>query len=155
MGYVRTDVHQMRNTLTTLPFGITLKEFAHLEEEHHKDSLRKLRLCSWQETNAESAYGGYGHQEMLIEGITLQQPFSSLLQRTCSDDEIRDEINQQQLPRGERLCLLDRNSKDEKSYGLDNQPQLATQPVLMMMFVVMLMTTAFTLMFVMMFVSHI
>ncbi len=113
MGYVRTDVHQMRNTLTTLPFSITLKEFAHLEEKHHKDCLRKLRLSSWQEANAESAYGGYGHQEMLVEGVAIHQTFCSLLQRACSDDEIRDEIDQQQLPRGERLCLLDRNSKDE------------------------------------------
>ena len=70
----------MRNTLTALPFSITLKEFAHLEEKHHKDSLRKLRLSSWQEANAESAYGGYGHQEMLIEGVALQQSLHRFFQ---------------------------------------------------------------------------
>ena len=151
MGYVWTDVHQMRNTLTTLPFSITLKEFAHLEEEHYKDCLRKLRLSSWQEADAESAYGGYGHQEMLVEGVALHQAFSSLLQRACSDDEIRDKIDQQQLPRGECRCFLYDYCSYKQYHCCHNDSQLSVQPMLMMM----LMTTAFTLMFVMMFVSHI
>ena len=149
----------MRNTLATLPFGIALKEFAHLEEEHHKDCLGKLCLCTWQEADAQSAYRSYGHQEMLIEGVALQQPFSSLLQRACSYDEIRDEIDQQQLPRGECRCLLYDYCSYKQYHCCHNDSQLSVQPMLMMMFMVMLMmmllTTAFTLMFVMMFVSHI
>ena len=81
MGYVWTDVHQMRNTLTTLPFSITLKEFAHLEEEHYKDCLRKLRLSSWQEADAEGADGSDGHEEMFVEGVAVGDTLPGLVKR--------------------------------------------------------------------------
>ena len=71
----------MGNTLATLPFGITLKEFAHLEEKHHKDSLGKLRLCTWQEADAESTYSGYSHEEMFIEHLALSNALPCFMER--------------------------------------------------------------------------
>ena len=39
--YIRSDIHQMRNTVAALSFRISFEEFAHLKEEHHKDCLRE------------------------------------------------------------------------------------------------------------------
>ena len=70
----------MSDTITTLALGITLEQLANLEEEHHKDSLRKFRLCPRQEADAKSTDGGDGHQEMLIKGIAFHDTLPSLMQ---------------------------------------------------------------------------
>jgi hypothetical protein len=75
----------MGDTGTALPFSITLEEFAHLEKEHHKDSLRKLRLSPWQESNTEGTYRGHRHQEMLIEGVTMKDTLHSLVERIMTN----------------------------------------------------------------------
>ena len=62
----------MGNTVTALSLGIALEEFAYLEKEHHKHGLRKLCLCPWQETDAERTDGGYRHEEMFVEDISVE-----------------------------------------------------------------------------------
>ena len=81
MGHIWTDVHQVGDALAAFSPGIALEEFSDLEEEHHKDRLRKLRLGPRQETDAERTDGSNRHQEMLVEGITLHDSVPSLMQR--------------------------------------------------------------------------
>ena len=100
MGHIRTDIHQVRNALTALPLGITLKQFAQLEEKHDKHRLWKFRLSTWQEADAEGADSSYGHQEMLVEGIAFQEALQRFLQCVVTYQQVRYQINQQQLPRG-------------------------------------------------------
>ena len=81
MRNIWTDIHQVGNTFAALALGIALEEFTDLEEEHDEDGLRELRLCPRQETDAKGADGGDGHEEMLVEGIALQDALPSLMQR--------------------------------------------------------------------------
>ena len=71
----------MGNALTTLPLGIALKEFAHLEEEHHEDGFRILCLCPWQEAYQQRTDGGDGHEEVLVEGIAVSDALPCFAQR--------------------------------------------------------------------------
>ena len=71
----------MGDALSALSFSIALKEFTHLEEEHHEDGLRELRLCPRQEADAEGADGSNRHQEVLVEGIAVGDTLPSLMQR--------------------------------------------------------------------------
>ena len=98
MGHVGADVHQMGNALPALSLGITLKEFAHLKEQHDEDSLRELGLCPWEEPDAEGTYRSHRHKEMLVEGIAVEYTLGCLLQRLMSHQQIGNQINQQQLP---------------------------------------------------------
>ena len=80
MRHVWSYIHQVGDALTALTLGIALEEFTNLEEKHHKDRFRKLRLSPRQETNAEGTYRGNGHEEVLIEGITFEDSFPCLVQ---------------------------------------------------------------------------
>ena len=55
MSHIGPNVHQVRNAIAALALGIALKEFAHLEEQHHKHRLGELRLGTRQETDAQGA----------------------------------------------------------------------------------------------------
>ena len=74
----------MRNTLTTATFGIALKQFTHLEEQHDEHGLRELRLGSWQEPDAQRPDGGDGHQEVFVQCLAVQQSFGCFLQRVVT-----------------------------------------------------------------------
>ena len=84
----------MGDAVATLAFSKTLEEFTYLEEEHHENSLWKLRFCTRQESDTEGSDGGYRHEEVLIEGITVEQTLYCLLQRVVSDEQIGYEIYQ-------------------------------------------------------------
>ena len=84
IGHVGADVHQVGNALAALAFGIALKEFANLEEQHHEDGLGELGLCPREEADAEGTDGGNRHQEVLIEGIAVGDSLSSLFQRVVA-----------------------------------------------------------------------
>ena len=131
----------MRNALTALSLGIALEQLAHLKEQHDEDRLRELRLGSWQESDAEGSDGGNGHEEMLIEGITMQHTFGCLLQRFVAYQQIRNQIYQQQLPRGQCHIFLNDDSgyqqrdSHKKQYQFSLHAPLFVMVVLVMMFV--------------------
>ena len=86
-------VHQMCDALTALALGVALEEFTHLEEEHHKDRFGEFRLSPRQETDAESTNGGNGHEEVLVESITVGDSLPCLVQRLMAYQQIRYEID--------------------------------------------------------------
>ena len=85
MRHIWPDIHQMGNALSALPLGIALKEFAHLEEEHHEDGLGELGLGTGEETDQEGTDGGHRHEEMLVEGITVGDTLPRLVKRLVTD----------------------------------------------------------------------
>ena len=86
MRHIGSDIHQMRDAIAALTLGIPFKEFADLEEKHDKNGLRKLRLCPWQEADAEGTCRSNRHEEMLVEGITLCDSLPSLMQRLVANN---------------------------------------------------------------------
>ena len=113
MRHVGTYVHQVADALAALPFGIALEQFAYLEEQHDEDSLGKLRLSSRQETDGECPQRGYRHEEMLVEGIALQQALSGLFQRVVTHQQVGNQVDEQQLPGGQREVLLDDDCRNQ------------------------------------------
>ena len=109
MCYIGSDVHQVRNTLTALPFGITFKEFANLEEQHDKDCLGKLGFCTRYKTNTECSDSGNRHQKMFVEGLAMGYSFCGFFERVVTDDEIGHEIDEQKLPGRKCETLLNNN----------------------------------------------
>ena len=79
MGDVGTDVHEVGDAVTGLALSIALEEFADLEEEHHEDSLGVLGLGSGKETDEQGTESGDGHEEMLVEGVTVGDTLPGLV----------------------------------------------------------------------------
>lgn len=117
MSHVRTDVHEVGDTLTALSLGIALEEFTNLEEEHDEDRLRELRLCSGQETDAECTDGGNGHEEVLVKGIPMHHTLYCLFQCVMSDEQVGDKIYQQQLPGRQVAVFLNDDGCHQKDGG--------------------------------------
>ena len=133
-------VHQVADALAALPLGVALEQLAHLEEEHDEDGLGKLRLGPGQEADGQCADGGHRHEEMLVEPVAVGHAFGSLLQRLVAYQQVGHQIDQQQLPRGQRAVLLNHYGSRQQHGCGNNQQQLAAQAALavlmMMMFVV-------------------
>ena len=170
MCHVRTDIHQMGDAATALSLGIALEEFTYLEEQHDEDGLWDLGLGTRQKTDGKSADGGHRHQEVLVEGIAVCQTLGSFFQRLVTYQQIRNEIDQQQLPCRQRPLMLDDDGAYQQHRRQKNQRQLLAQRVLLvvmlmavpmtvfvMMLIVVLVRAALVFMFVvvMMFVCHI
>ena len=117
MSYVRTDVHEVGDTLTALSLGIALEEFTDLEEEHDEDRLRELCLCSGQETDAECTDGGNGHEEVLVKGFPMHHTLYCLFQCVMSDEQVGDKIYQQQLPGRQVAVFLKDDGCHQKDGG--------------------------------------
>ena len=81
MRHIRTDIHQVGNTLAALSFGIALEQFSYLEKQHDEDCLREFVLRTRQETDAQRSQCGNSHQEVFVEGLALHQSLCSFLQR--------------------------------------------------------------------------
>jgi hypothetical protein len=93
MRHIRTDVHEVGDAVAGLALGVTLEEFANLEEKHHEDSLWILRLGSGEKTYQQGTDSGDGHEEMFVEGITVDDTFPRLLERLMTDEQVGDEVD--------------------------------------------------------------
>ena len=75
-----------------------LKQFAHLEEQHHKHSFGKLRFGSGQKAYAHGSYGSDEHQEVLVENLTMAYSFKRLAHYIVAHHHIGHKINKEHLP---------------------------------------------------------
>ena len=140
----------MGNAATTLSLGVALEEFANLEEQHDEDGFGELCLGTWQETYGKGADGGYRHQEMFVEGIAVHQSFDGFLQRFVTYQQVRNEIDQQQLPRRQCPLMFDDDSDSQQQGGNDDERQLTAQRVLLMMVFMLMMMFMLVMMFMLM-----
>ncbi len=92
-GGVGLQLEEVLDALAAASLGDAFKELADLEEEHHEDGFGELRLGTGQEPYAERADGGDGHQEMLVEGLAVQDAFGGLLEGVEAHDEIGYKID--------------------------------------------------------------
>ena len=81
MRHIRSNVHEVSNTLAALSLGVALEELTNLEEQHDEHRLGELRLSAGQEPDAEGTDGGHRHQEVFVESIAVSHTLSGLLQR--------------------------------------------------------------------------
>ena len=125
MGHVGSNVHKVSDAGAALALGIALKEFANLEKQHHKHRLGKLVLGTGQKTDAQCAHCGYGHQEVLVEHLAVQQSLDGLDDGAVAHQKIWHQIHQQQLPRGQLAVALDAISGGQQQRGNDDDCQLA------------------------------
>ena len=139
MRHIRADVHQMGDALPALALSITLEEFADLEEKHHENGLRELGLCPRQETDAEGTDSGDGHQEVLVERVAVGDALPRLMQRLMAYEQIRNEVDEQQLPLGELRvwAVLDEDSDNQEDDGDADKQKLLTKATLLVVVVFM------------------
>ena len=106
--------------------GIALEQLADLEEQHHEHGFRKLGLRARQEAYAERAYGGDGHQEVLVEHVSFDYALRGLHEGLAAYKQIRDEIDQQELPGLHSAFLLNqhRGGKKHRRQSYQNNPAL-------------------------------
>ena len=78
--HIRTDIHQVRNTIPAFTLSISLEQFSDLKKEHYKNCLRKFSLTPWEEADAKSANSSYRHEEVLIKHISFGNTFSRFCQ---------------------------------------------------------------------------
>ena len=142
MYHLRPDVHQVGDALSALPLGIAFEQLAHLEEEHHEDRLRELRLGSWHETDGERTDGGHRHEKVLVQRFAVQQSFCGFLQRLEAYQQVGHEIYEEQLPGGQRAAFLDNHGYNEEQGGNDDGCELRPLAALMVM---MMASAAFML----------
>ena len=82
----------MGNAVPTLSFSILLEQLPYLEKQHNEHSLRKFRLSTRQETDAQGSDGRYRHQEIFIEQIPFNDTLSRLLKSSETNQEIWHKI---------------------------------------------------------------
>ena len=152
MGRIGTYVHQVRYAVAALALGIALKEFAHLEEEHHEHRFGKLILRSRQESYGQCAECGHRHKEVLVEGIAVGQSLGGLPQGVVAYEQIGHKIDQQQLPGGQTASLLHYDRGYEEQRGGRYKQHLAPQTALFVMMVMVVVMVMMMLMFMVMMV---
>ena len=140
----------MRDALTASAFGITLEEFAHLEEEHYKHCLGELCLGSWQKAYAQGSYRSHRHKEVLVEHVALGYSFQCLAKSVMTYQQIRHKIHKQQLPCGKTCIVLYYHCCYKQKNCCCYQQQLSPQSsiamlMMVMMFVLMMMAMAMTM----------
>ena len=143
MYHLGPDIHQVGNALSALPLGIAFEQLAHLEEEHHEDRLGELRLGSWHETDGECTDGGHRHEKVLVQRFAVQQTFRGFLQRLESYQQVGHEIDEEQLPGGQRAAFLDNHGHNEEQGGNDDGCEL--RPLAALMVMMMVTSAAFVL----------
>ena len=114
MGGVGPDLHQVRDRPPAASLGILFEELPELEEEHHEDRLRELALRPRQEAYPERPKSGDAHQEVLVQQLPLRYPFRRLPECIVTDNEVRDEVDEEQLPeRQSHMVLYDYSHRQE------------------------------------------
>jgi hypothetical protein len=128
-------------------FGHLLKEFSNLEEQHHKDGFRELGFGPGHESYSKGAKGGYTHEEILAEGLSVNQGFGRLLEGVPTYNEVRHKVQQKILPGGPGGVFLYEPGGCKKYGGGNNfyEPATAFLFLLKVMVVVMLMTAVMML----------
>ena len=96
----------MGYAVATLAFSKALKQFANLEKEHHEHCLGELCFCTRQESDAQCTYRGDRHKQVFVEHVTTDNAFRRLFQRTVSYEQIRHEVDKQQLPCSKRATFF-------------------------------------------------
>ena len=85
---------------------IGLEQFSDLKEEHDEYGFRELRFCSRQEAYAQGTYSRYGHQEVLVEHVSVRDTLGRLFQCGGSDQQVGYQIDEKQLPCRQGAVLL-------------------------------------------------
>ena len=146
MGGVGPDVHQVRDGFAAVSFGLFLKPFSHLEEQHHKDGLRELGLRSGHEADAQRAQRGDAHEEVFAQGFAFDEPFGRFLEGVPAHYQVGDEVQQKVLPGGPVGLFFD----DDGHYKQRGGHQNLHAPVLSLLVVVMMFVFMLVMMFVFM-----
>ena len=68
----------MAYAAAALPLCVMLEKLSHLEEEHDEHSLHELCPGSRKEADGECAQRGNGHEQVLVEHITVHDALGSL-----------------------------------------------------------------------------
>ena len=144
----------MRDALAALALGIALKQLADLKKQHDENRLGKLRFGTRQKADAKRPDGRNSHQEMLVESLAMRQALSRFLERIETDEKIRNQIDEQQLPSGQMAFFLYNNCRNKQGHRNGDLDDLALQAAFMLVMMLMMMMFMFAtfLMMVMMFV---
>ena len=134
--------HEVRYAVAALALSIAFKHLAYLKEQHDEHRLGKLRLGSRQETYAESPHRGYRHEEILVEHVATGDSFPCLLERVVAHEEIRHEVDKQQLPCGESCIPLYEHCHYEQHRRHTYEREFALHAPIMVMMMVVLMLIA-------------
>ena len=68
------------NGFAAAALGHLFKEFPHLKEQHHENSLRELTFGTRHKADAQRAQRGDAHEEILAEGFSVDQSLGGFLQ---------------------------------------------------------------------------
>ena len=132
MGGIGAHLYEMGNAVAAAALGVALKELAHLEEEHHKDRLGKLGVGAGHEPDGEGTDGGDCHQKVFIEHASMHYALGCLAQRRRAHEQIGNQIDQQQLPGGQRQRMLYPRCDSKQQRCRKDKSHLATRTIMMM-----------------------
>ena len=127
MRHIGAQIHQVGDTVAAAPFGITLQQFSHLEKQHHGHGLGHFAVGTRHEADEQRSGGGNGHEKMLVEGIALRQPFGGFVQGFMPHKQIRNKVNEQQLPHGQVCRVLNGHCHGQQHGGRSYQRHLSPQ----------------------------
>ena len=85
-----------------------------LGKQHHEHCLGELVVRAWHEPDGERTQRGNRHEEIFVQRLAMRHSLCRLSQHIVASDEVRHEINQQQLPRGQAARLFDDDAYDEQ-----------------------------------------
>ena len=85
-------------------------------------------FCPRQETDAQGAQRGDGHQEVLVQGLAVGDGLRGLPERLPSRDEVGDEVKEQVLPGFPVRIAFDQDGCGEQRGRQDDAEDVAAVP---------------------------
>ena len=92
VGVIGRNVHHVGDALTRLAHRIALEQLAHLVEQHHRCTLGHVRLRVREQHQGKSAHRGDGHEEVLVEHLTVNDVAHRFVQHIVACDKKRDKV---------------------------------------------------------------
>ena len=71
VGVIGGDIHHGCDGFARFAYGVALEQLADLVEQHHGATFRHRRLRVGERDHGESAYGGDGHEQVLVEHLAV------------------------------------------------------------------------------------
>ena len=77
---------------------------------------------------------------MLVEGLAMSQALGGFLERVEANEQIRNQIDEEQLPCGQVAALFDDDRRNEQNHRNGDFDDLTFQPTFMVVLVMMLVS---------------
>ena len=121
VGVIRADIHQFADVPAAFTDGVALEQFADLVEQHDRNGL--IIIPGLQQADGQRTQRRYGHEEVFVEHLAIQDALPGFLQDVISDDPVGNQPEQEQRNIADLHKLRQEMQEDHQHGGDDDADQ--------------------------------